>query len=76
MGGPRVLAGPGVYDDFVAALAEQAKATQTTFANGPGDEDAMAERLLALVCCRHDWVATPCVPAGLNQVPEASWNRR
>jgi betaine-aldehyde dehydrogenase len=37
----RVLAGPGVYDDFVAALAEQAKATQTTFANGPGDEDAM-----------------------------------
>jgi betaine-aldehyde dehydrogenase len=37
----RVLAGPGVYDDFVAALAEQAKSTVTTFANGPTDEDAL-----------------------------------
>src|SRR4249919_2482049 len=37
----RVLAAPGVHDDFVAALAEQAKATRTTFENGPGDEDAM-----------------------------------
>ena len=37
----RVLAGPGVYADFVDALAEQARATSTTFANGPGDEDAL-----------------------------------
>jgi betaine-aldehyde dehydrogenase len=37
----RVLAGPGVYDDFVAALADQARATSTTFAGGPTDEDAM-----------------------------------
>lgn len=34
----RVLAGPRVYDDFVAAIAEQAKATQTTFADGPAGE--------------------------------------
>ena len=33
----RVLAGPGVYDDFVAALAEQAKATTT---GGPDLPDA------------------------------------
>ncbi|MGZ4680499.1 MAG: aminobutyraldehyde dehydrogenase [Ilumatobacteraceae bacterium] len=32
----RVLAGPGVYGDFVAALAEQAKATQTGM---PDNED-------------------------------------
>ena len=37
----RVLAGPRVYDDFVAALAEQAKAMKTTFEGGPGDEDAL-----------------------------------
>ncbi len=37
----RVLAGPGIHDDFVAALAEAAKATATTYENGPGDEDAM-----------------------------------
>jgi betaine-aldehyde dehydrogenase len=37
----RVLVGEGVYDDFVAALAEQAKGTGTTFANGPTDEDAL-----------------------------------
>ncbi len=37
----RVLAGPKVYDDFVAALAEQAKATATTYANGRADEDAL-----------------------------------
>ena len=37
----RVLAGPGVHDDFVAALAEQAKSTKTTFENGPEDEDAL-----------------------------------
>jgi betaine-aldehyde dehydrogenase len=34
----RVLAGPGVYDDFVAALAEQAKATQTGM---PDNEDVL-----------------------------------
>ncbi|WP_309647233.1 gamma-aminobutyraldehyde dehydrogenase [Nocardioides sp.] len=34
----RVLAGPGVYDDFVAALAEQARATRTGM---PDDEDVL-----------------------------------
>ena len=34
----RMLVGPGIYDDFVAALTEQAKATDTTFADGPGGE--------------------------------------
>ncbi|MDP2772474.1 MAG: gamma-aminobutyraldehyde dehydrogenase [Nocardioides sp.] len=34
----RVLAGPGVYDDFVAALAEQAKAIRTGM---PDDEDVL-----------------------------------
>jgi betaine-aldehyde dehydrogenase len=33
----RVLAGPGVYDDFVAALTEQAKSTRT----GAPDEDVL-----------------------------------
>jgi betaine-aldehyde dehydrogenase len=37
----RVLASPGVYDDFVAALTEQALNTATTYENGPSDEDAM-----------------------------------
>jgi len=37
----RVLAGPGIYNDFVSALTEAAKATTTTYANGPGDEDAL-----------------------------------
>jgi betaine-aldehyde dehydrogenase len=37
----RVLVGAGIYDDFVAALSEQAKATKTTFENGPGDQDAL-----------------------------------
>jgi betaine-aldehyde dehydrogenase len=37
----RVLAGPGIHDDFVAALTEQAKSTRTTFDNGAGDEDAL-----------------------------------
>jgi betaine-aldehyde dehydrogenase len=37
----RVLAGPRVYDDFVSALSEQAKATKTTFEGGAGDEDAL-----------------------------------
>ena len=36
----RVMAAPGIYDDFVAALAERARQTPTTFENGPGDEDA------------------------------------
>jgi betaine-aldehyde dehydrogenase len=34
----RVLAGPGVYSDFVAALAEQAKGTQTGM---PDNEDVL-----------------------------------
>jgi betaine-aldehyde dehydrogenase len=34
----RVLAGPRIYDDFVAALAEQARNTVTTFADGPGGD--------------------------------------
>jgi betaine-aldehyde dehydrogenase len=34
----RVLVGAGVYDDFVAALAEQARATKTTFEGGPGGD--------------------------------------
>jgi len=37
----RVLAGPGVYGDFVSALTEAARNTSTTYANGPGDEDAL-----------------------------------
>ncbi|MEV4509499.1 gamma-aminobutyraldehyde dehydrogenase [Dactylosporangium sp. NPDC049525] len=34
----RVLAGPGIYDDFVAAIAEQAAATKT---GAPDDEDVL-----------------------------------
>ena len=34
----RVLAGPGIHDDFVAALVEQAKATKTGM---PTDEDVL-----------------------------------
>ena len=37
----RVLAAPGIHDDFVAALTEQARGTKTTYENGPTDEDAM-----------------------------------
>jgi betaine-aldehyde dehydrogenase len=37
----RVLVGPKVYDNFVAALAEQAKNTRTTFEGGPSDENAL-----------------------------------
>jgi betaine-aldehyde dehydrogenase len=37
----RVLAGPRIHDDFVAALTEQARSTRTTYENGAGDEDAM-----------------------------------
>jgi betaine-aldehyde dehydrogenase len=36
----RVLASARVYDDFVAALTEQAKNTQTSFAKGPTDPDS------------------------------------
>src|SRR4051794_33003044 len=38
----RVLAAPGIHDDFVAALTEQARSTTTTYAKGPGDPDALA----------------------------------
>src|SRR6478609_8319251 len=34
----RVLAGPGIYDDFVAAISEQAAATKT---GAPDDEDVL-----------------------------------
>src|SRR3712207_417551 len=37
----RVLAGPGIHDDFVAALTEQARNTRTTYENGAADEDAL-----------------------------------
>ncbi|RBY83766.1 gamma-aminobutyraldehyde dehydrogenase [Geodermatophilus sp. TF02-6] len=37
----RVLAGPGIHDDFVAALTEQARNTATTYEKGAGDEDAL-----------------------------------
>ena len=34
----RMLVAPGIHDDFVAALAEQARGTATTFADGPGGD--------------------------------------
>jgi len=34
----RMLVAPGIYDDFVAAISAQAKATGTTFEDGPGGE--------------------------------------
>ena len=34
----RMLVAPKIYDDFVAAMAEQAKGTSTTFEDGPGGE--------------------------------------
>jgi betaine-aldehyde dehydrogenase len=37
----RVLVQDGIYDEFVAALAEQARNTSTTFENGPTDADAL-----------------------------------
>ena len=37
----RVLVGAGVHDDFVAALAAQARGTKTTFEGGASDEDAL-----------------------------------
>jgi betaine-aldehyde dehydrogenase len=36
----RMIVAPGIYDDFVAAMTEQAKGTDTTFEDGPGG-DAM-----------------------------------
>ena len=34
----RVLVAPGIHDEFVAALTEQARATQTTLVDGPGGD--------------------------------------
>ena len=34
----RMLVAPGIHDDFVAALTEQARGTATTFEDGPGGE--------------------------------------
>ena len=34
----RMLVAPKIYDDFVAAMAEQAKGTSTTFEDGPGGD--------------------------------------
>ncbi len=34
----RMIVAPGIHDDFVAALAEQARGTGTTFEDGPGGE--------------------------------------
>jgi len=41
----RVLASPRIYDDFVAALAEQAKVTTTTYEKGATDPDALVPPL-------------------------------
>jgi betaine-aldehyde dehydrogenase len=37
----RVLVADAIHDEFVAALAEQARNTATTFVGGPHDEDAL-----------------------------------
>ena len=34
----RMIVAPGIYDDFVAAIGQQATATATTFEEGPGGE--------------------------------------
>ena len=34
----RMLVAPGIHDEFVAAMAEQARGTATTFEDGPGGE--------------------------------------
>ena len=34
----RMLVAPGIHDEFVAALAEQARGTATTFEDGPGGD--------------------------------------
>ncbi len=41
----RVLAQAGIHDDFVAALAEEARKTTTTYAGGATDEDALVPPL-------------------------------
>lgn len=41
----RVLVAEAIHDDFVAALAEQARATTTTYDNGPSDPDALVPPL-------------------------------
>jgi betaine-aldehyde dehydrogenase len=41
----RVLASPGIHDDFVAAITEQAHSTTTTYEKGAGDEDALVPPL-------------------------------
>ena len=41
----RVLVQDGMHDAFVAALAEQARQTSTTYAGGPNDEDALVPPL-------------------------------
>ena len=41
----RVLVQDGMHDAFVAALAEQARQTSTTYAGGPTDEDALVPPL-------------------------------
>ncbi len=76
----RVLAGPRVYDEFVAALAEQAKATKTTFEGGPSDEDALVppvnnvnqmDRVLGFLSRTPDHAS---VVAGLRQDDEMIQN--
>ena len=37
----RVLAAPGIYTDFVAALTEQARSITTTYEGGAGDAEAL-----------------------------------
>jgi betaine-aldehyde dehydrogenase len=41
----RILAQSGIHDEFVAALADQARSTKTTFAGGARDEDALVPPL-------------------------------
>ncbi len=41
----RILAQDGIHDEFVAALAEQAVSTKTTFDGGAEDEDALVPPL-------------------------------
>lgn len=41
----RIIAQAGIHDEFVAALAEQAVSTRTTYANGATDEDALVPPL-------------------------------
>lgn len=43
----RVLCQTGIHDAFVVALAEQARATRTTYANGPEDPDALVPPLIS-----------------------------